>query len=515
MNNKLLLSLFSVLLFASIVFPATLFAEEAPKNGRAQSQNSVPVSDQKKPVNDSTQPEPSAQQTQIDLETAYKREYAFLAAQKKELAERLKQYRFGIQGEEQALSNKINVLERDSVERSSKIDQLNILLAEAEREEAAAIERSDALEITYSQADATLKNHHITLPPSLMESQGNDSTKVGFIFDQALQLLRDLGSIQTTQSKFFLEDGQQTQGQIIRLGNIAAYGVSSEGSGSLVPAGGGDFKIWREPAADSAGALSKNQQPESLKLFLFESRTQAIDEAAEKSVLEVIHSGGVIGWFIVGLGVLTLLLVFIRIYLLRSNSLSTQQLSDQVIQQVVDGNLEAAKKSCEANSSAITRVLSNTLRHLRDDRDHMDSVVHEAILRESGVLDRFGSAIMVIASVSPLLGLLGTVTGMIATFDVITEFGTGDPKLLSGGISIALVTTKLGLIVAIPALLVGSVLSAWARNIKRDMEYAALRVTNAFLGRPESELQPQIQLRESNAPSTGTTMTPALSAPVG
>jgi biopolymer transport protein ExbB len=70
---------------------------------------------------------------------------------------------------------------------------------------------------------------------------------------------------------------------------------------------------------------------------------------------------------------------------------------------------------------------------------------------------------------------------MISTFDVITEFGTGDPKLLSGGISIALVTTKLGLTVAIPALLVGSLLSAWARNIKRDMEHAALSVTNVFL----------------------------------
>ena len=89
---------------------------------------------------------------------------------------------------------------------------------------------------------------------------------------------------------------------------------------------------------------------------------------------------------------------------------------------------------------------------------------------------------MVIASVAPLLGLLGTVTGMITTFDVITEFGTGDPKLLSGGISIALVTTELGLIVAIPALMLGSLLNAWARNIRRDIEHSALRATNAFLG---------------------------------
>jgi len=71
---------------------------------------------------------------------------------------------------------------------------------------------------------------------------------------------------------------------------------------------------------------------------------------------------------------------------------------------------------------------------------------------------------------------------MIETFDMITEFGTGDPKLLSEGIAIALVTTELGLIVAIPALLLGSLLSSWARNIKRDMEHSALRIINVFLG---------------------------------
>jgi biopolymer transport protein ExbB/TolQ len=74
-----------------------------------------------------------------------------------------------------------------------------------------------------------------------------------------------------------------------------------------------------------------------------------------------------------------------------------------------------------------------------------------------------------------LLGLLGTVTGMISTFDIITEFGTGDPKLLSSGISIALITTEVGLEVAIPTLIFGNLLSGWAESIKDDMEKAALR----------------------------------------
>ena len=101
-------------------------------------------------------------------------------------------------------------------------------------------------------------------------------------------------------------------------------------------------------------------------------------------------------------------------------------------------------------------------------------------MNENRALDRFASFILVIAAVAPLLGLLGTVTGMIHTFDIITVHGTGDPKLLSGGISEALVTTMLGLIVAIPLILLGNLSNGWAENIKDSMEQSALHVVNLF-----------------------------------
>lgn len=448
------------------------------------------VKEQKTSPADSTQSGQSGQvdqqqkpneQESVDLETAYKREFAFLEAQKRELTERLTRFNASAKQEEQAISQRVNKLERESVERSNEIDLLNSQLSEAERQEIALDERDDALEITYSQATVTLENHGLKMPPTFTETKGNDPAKVSYLFKQVLTLINGLGDVKTKTGEFFLEDGKQTEGKIIHVGNIAAYGISADGSGSLVPAGEENFKIWSEPTADTANALSNNQQPDILKLFLFESRTNAVEENLDKTMIEAIESGGIIGWIIVFMGILAVLLALIRAYLLYANSSNTNQLSSSVIQQVAEGRLEEAKDNCRTASSAIARVLSTTLSHLKDDRDHMDSIVHESILQESSALDRFGSAILVIASVSPLLGLLGTVTGMISTFDVITEFGTGDPKLLSGGISIALVTTKLGLTVAIPALLVGSLLSAWARNIKRDMEYVALSVTNAFL----------------------------------
>lgn len=482
-----------ILLIALLVLVAAASAN-AKEDKVAASENISAVTPEEKPQAASSKKPSAPKPEAVNLETAYKREFAFLEAQKRELTERLKSYQASAHREEQALSGKIGALERNSVERSAKIDQLTAQLSEVERKEAVVSERNDALETTYLQAEAALKNHGIEMPLAMKEAKGDDQAKIGFVFNQALSLLQKLGAIQTKPGKFFLGNGKEAEGMLIQLGNIAAYGVSPDGSGSLAPAGGGAFKVWKSTGAESAMGLNKNEQPDTLQLFLFESRTTAVDEAHEQTLLEHVDSGGPIGWVIVILGLIGGFFILIRIYLLRSNSADTKKLSDQIIHQLAKGDLDVARKQCEASaSSAIGRVLLYTLRHLKDDRDHMEGIVYEAILQESGPLDRLGPAILVIASVAPLLGLLGTVTGMIETFDSITQFGTGDPRLLSEGIAIALVTTELGLVVAIPTLLLGSLLSTWARNIKRDMEHAALRIVNVFMG---SALDPE----EGDAP---------------
>jgi biopolymer transport protein ExbB len=111
-------------------------------------------------------------------------------------------------------------------------------------------------------------------------------------------------------------------------------------------------------------------------------------------------------------------------------------------------------------------------------REEMENALQEAILREIPPMERFLSTLGMLAAIAPLLGLLGTVTGMINTFHVITSHGTGDPRIMSGGISEALVTTMLGLAVAIPMLMAHTWLGRAVDKTIGEMEEKAVALVN-------------------------------------
>jgi biopolymer transport protein ExbB len=112
-------------------------------------------------------------------------------------------------------------------------------------------------------------------------------------------------------------------------------------------------------------------------------------------------------------------------------------------------------------------------------RTDMENALQEAILGEIPPLERFLSTLGMLAAIAPLMGLLGTVTGMINTFHVITFYGTSDPRMMSGGISEALVTTMLGLCVAIPIMLCHTLLSRQVETMIATMEEKAVAMVNA------------------------------------
>ena len=411
------------------------------------------------------------------LEAAYQKEFAFLKAQKRELQKRYDEMKADQSGKLAAAQTEIERLQQKMLKLTSDSEMTSEHLLEAERNEQDVQDNSAVLDGVIYQAAATLDPYNVKVDT---ESKAYDAIIAG-MFQDAVATLGTLSGVRSSDGSFFLADGTKVDGTIVKVGNIASYGISDKASGALAPAGNGLLKLWEADASSAANAIAQGQTPEQIGIFVYESLNNAVDKAKEKTVLGTIESGGIIAWVIVILGAVALILIALRTIFLNTASSNTTKITGNVIDQVKVNNMDGAINACQSEKGATARVLAATIRNIDRDREHLDDIIAESILHENNFLDRFGSVILVIAAVAPLLGLLGTVTGMISTFDVITEFGTGDPKLLSGGISEALVTTELGLIVAIPALLVGNLLSGWAERIKDHMEQAALRVSNAYV----------------------------------
>ena len=168
------------------------------------------------------------------------------------------------------------------------------------------------------------------------------------------------------------------------------------------------------------------------------------------TIAERVNQGGIVGYCIIGLGIVGLLIAIWRWIGLSS-----------------DGRRVAAqlKKSSASTDNPLGRVLAAYESNQDADTETIELKLSEAALKEMPELTKGLLFIKVISVVAPLMGLLGTVTGMIKTFQVITLYGAGDPKMMAGGISQALMTTVLGLVVAIPMVLIHTLVSGQSRKI--------------------------------------------------
>ena len=412
-----------------------------------------------------------------NLQKAYAKEFAYLKAQKEMLAQRLQEVQTQNDAKLREAKKDITSLEKEVLAKNALSEKLSDELFRARQNFQMLGDDTALVESVLMQATNTLKPHGV----DIVVNKEHYQEALRSIFANTDKLIRDLSSLRTVSGKFYAQDGSEVQGQIVQVGNIASYGISADLSGALVPAGDGKLKIYKAPeAVQSAQALLNKQSPSELNVFIYENVSKEIEDVQEKTIMSIINSGGIIGWVIVFLGLVGVLLAVLRSFFLMSASSTTDTLTKDTLQKLLKGGVEDALEFLKNKRGSTARVLKATVRNLERDREHIEDIVAESILHESSRLDKFGSAILVIAAVSPLLGLLGTVTGMIATFDIITEFGTGDPKLLSGGISIALVTTELGLIVAIPILMIGNLLGGWAEKVKDSMEHSALHLINEY-----------------------------------
>ncbi|MEH6567182.1 MAG: MotA/TolQ/ExbB proton channel family protein [Halopseudomonas sp.] len=205
-------------------------------------------------------------------------------------------------------------------------------------------------------------------------------------------------------------------------------------------------------------------------LWIDPSRGNVLDQLQRKpQLLERVTQGGIVGYVIIVLGVLGILLALARLFWL------------QGVQRRVDR--QTADLDHLQDNNPLGRVLSVIGNNPRlEELDTLELKLDEAILKETPALERWQGLIKLLAAVAPLLGLLGTVTGMIATFQAITQYGTGDPKLMADGISQALVTTVLGLIAAIPLLFMHSLVAARSKALIQLLEQQSAGLIALHLG---------------------------------
>ncbi|HJL80579.1 MAG: MotA/TolQ/ExbB proton channel family protein [Gammaproteobacteria bacterium] len=176
---------------------------------------------------------------------------------------------------------------------------------------------------------------------------------------------------------------------------------------------------------------------------------------ARPNLMERVQQGGIVGYLVLLLGAFGVGIAIQRLYILiDADKKVTAQLNSDVI----------------STDNALGRVLSVYEKNKTVDTDTLELKMAEAVFKETPELNKGLLIIKVISVVAPLMGLLGTVTGMIKTFQAITLYGTGDPKLMAGGISQALVTTVLGLTVAIPTTLLHTIVSGRSRRVTQIIQ---------------------------------------------
>ena len=260
-----------------------------------------------------------------------------------------------------------------------------------------------------------------------------------------LEQMSASGQIVRFEATVVTPQGQSVVQPVVRLGD---FGAISQGR----------YLLWHGP---SLALVQPDAQPPSSVLTQAERFARADKPAAvavdpsggailalyelRPNLLDRIMQGGMIGYIILALGAIGVVLGLIQVVRL---GLQERQIRAQLT------DLSAPRED-----NALGRILLSYRSLKGADPESVEAALDEAILRELPPLEKAQGLLKLLAAVAPLLGLLGTVVGMIATFQAITLFGTGDPKLMAGGISQALVTTMLGLSVAVPLLF----LHGWLR----------------------------------------------------
>ena len=271
------------------------------------------------------------------------------------------------------------------------------------------------------------------------------------LWTSVLSEISESGKVVTFDATVIKPQGDEVSETVTRAGVFTS--ASSGNFLRYLPEAGKLVELSRQPGARFQRMASDLQNADAgVQAMALDPSKGAILSLMVQSpdMQERVDQGGGIGYLILGLGAIGLLIVLRR------------AIGLFMARRAVD---KQAASETPDTKNPLGRLQQIAQEHKQEDPEATAIRLDEQLAEESSLLNRGLPTVAVLAAVSPLLGLLGTVTGMIETFQSITLFGTGDPKLMSGGISQALVTTQLGLAVAIPLVLLHSLLTGQVNRL--------------------------------------------------
>lgn len=210
------------------------------------------------------------------------------------------------------------------------------------------------------------------------------------------------------------------------------------------------------------------------------------------SLLGVLETGGIVMWFLLGFSIVALAFTIERAIALRRAKINVNEFLAKIRKAlIVNRSVRDAIKICEQYRGPVASIMKAGLLKYGQPKDEIEKTIENAALYEMGRLERGLTVLATIANVAPLLGFLGTVTGMIASFDALAEAGLSNPGLVAVGIKEALYTTAGGLAVAIPVQIVYNYFMSRINRFVRDIETAANMLLETFTEMEQSGVAPE------------------------
>ncbi len=375
----------------------------------------------------------------------------------------------------------LNALKADVKKRTEEVKFLEALLGEYLRGFETRIHISEVPR--YEAAIDTAK----AAPAAADLTEAQRIERLAALLDASLQRIATVTGGDRYQGKALSPQGRLEKGNYALLGPLALFA-----SDESPAAGVADLQLGSpEPAIlalpeQYTAAIKQVTSTGAGELPLDSSLGNALKIGATKDPLLVhIMKGGPVMIPIVLLGIVALGIFIARWFVVGRIRTAAPQDIQYILAALAQSDRTKATAHASSIKGPVGDMLHSAIDHCRERKEYIEEVMYEKMLETKPKLEKLLPFLALSAAAAPLLGLLGTVTGMINTFNMITVFGAGDPKTLAGGISEALITTEFGLVVAIPSLLLHAILSRRVKGVLASMEQAAVSFINGLPGQSE------------------------------